>query len=243
MASHLHKAFRLLSKILIVMVNVQSKINRQRRKVSKKPPRMSGLQRRRQLIDAAKLLFSQKGFSATTTKEIAAHAKVNEAMIFRHFSGKEALYEAVVSDEINENCITEYCAEMCKAAENNNDEVVFDFAGRIIMHRYQSKRDILRILIFGILENRPHIAERFEVQILPLRKFLADYIIKRQAQGVLQTENADVAVFGFLGMITHHTMVGELVCEEKKVVNDEEAIRLFTKTILDGLRKKNKSGN
>ncbi|MBF0372900.1 MAG: TetR/AcrR family transcriptional regulator [Alphaproteobacteria bacterium] len=53
--------------------------------------------RRNAIIDAALPLFAQKGFAATTTKEIAAAATVSEALIFKHFDSKAALYEAILS--------------------------------------------------------------------------------------------------------------------------------------------------
>ena len=34
---------------------------------------------------AAMELFAKKGFRGTTTRDLAAHADVNEAIIFRHF--------------------------------------------------------------------------------------------------------------------------------------------------------------
>ncbi len=53
--------------------------------------RMSGDERRSQILLIAIKLFSQKGFSATTTKEIARLAGVSEAMVFRHFATKSEL--------------------------------------------------------------------------------------------------------------------------------------------------------
>jgi TetR/AcrR family transcriptional regulator, regulator of cefoperazone and chloramphenicol sensitivity len=46
---------------------------------------------RKALIDAALTLFGDKGFDATSTRELAAHAKVNVALIAYHFGGKDGL--------------------------------------------------------------------------------------------------------------------------------------------------------
>jgi TetR/AcrR family transcriptional regulator, regulator of cefoperazone and chloramphenicol sensitivity len=48
------------------------------------------------LLDAAKTLFSKKGFDATTTKAVAQKAKVNEQLIQRYYGGKEGLLFAVM---------------------------------------------------------------------------------------------------------------------------------------------------
>lgn len=57
--------------------------------------RLGNSERRAAIIDAALPLFARKGFAATTTKEIAQAAGVSEALIFKHFPSKAALYEAI----------------------------------------------------------------------------------------------------------------------------------------------------
>ena len=58
--------------------------------------RMSGDERREQILQVAIKLFSQYGFSGTTTKRIAQEAGVSEAMVFRHFATKVELYHAIL---------------------------------------------------------------------------------------------------------------------------------------------------
>lgn len=45
------------------------------------------------LLNASLLLFSQKGYTAVTTKEIAKEAGVCEMTLFRHFENKHNLFE------------------------------------------------------------------------------------------------------------------------------------------------------
>ncbi|ACL70103.1 TetR/AcrR family transcriptional regulator [Halothermothrix orenii] len=47
------------------------------------------------ILTAALKLFSKKGYSNVTTKEISEKAGVNEVTIFRHFKSKEKLFEEV----------------------------------------------------------------------------------------------------------------------------------------------------
>src|SRR5690348_4709294 len=61
-----------------------------------KKTRMAGEDRRRQLLRAAIESFSQRGFSGTKTKDIAAAAGVSEAILFRHFATKDDLYHAIL---------------------------------------------------------------------------------------------------------------------------------------------------
>src|SRR6266852_7674801 len=52
--------------------------------------------RRRGIVEAAVPLFARKGFAGTTTKEIAEAARVSEALVFKHFPSKAALYEEIL---------------------------------------------------------------------------------------------------------------------------------------------------
>src|SRR5262245_34652955 len=60
--------------------------------------RLSGEERRTAIIKAVRKLFAEKGFHATTTRELARVAGVSEALLYKHFPSKESLYEAIQSE-------------------------------------------------------------------------------------------------------------------------------------------------
>jgi AcrR family transcriptional regulator len=62
--------------------------------------RMTGPQRRQQLIEVGRRLFAERGFEGTTVEEIAATAGVSKPVLYEHFGGKEGLYAVVVDREI-----------------------------------------------------------------------------------------------------------------------------------------------
>lgn len=57
--------------------------------------RLSAEERRAAIIKAVRRTFAEKGFHGTTTRELAAAAGVSEALLFKHFPTKEALYAAM----------------------------------------------------------------------------------------------------------------------------------------------------
>jgi AcrR family transcriptional regulator len=57
-------------------------------------------QTRRKLLDAAKVLFARKGFDATRIQEITDEADVGFGSFYNHFTNKEALIEAVLSETV-----------------------------------------------------------------------------------------------------------------------------------------------
>ncbi|GES27507.1 hypothetical protein Aple_104080 [Acrocarpospora pleiomorpha] len=62
--------------------------------------RMTGAERREQLIHIGRALFAEKGFDGTSVEEIAAHAKVSKPVVYEHFGGKEGIYAVVIDREM-----------------------------------------------------------------------------------------------------------------------------------------------
>ena len=61
--------------------------------------RMTGRERREQLLDVARALFAEKGYDAVSVEEIAHRANISKPVVYEHFGGKEGIY-AVVVDQI-----------------------------------------------------------------------------------------------------------------------------------------------
>ena len=68
--------------------------------MSPKKKRLSAAERRAQLIDVGRKVFSEHGYAATSVEEIADAAKVSKPIIYEHFGGKEGLYAVVVDREM-----------------------------------------------------------------------------------------------------------------------------------------------
>src|ERR1700730_1905426 len=54
------------------------------------------------MLDAARELFATKGFTATTTREIADRATVTEQLLFNHFGSKQQLFTTAVVQPFEE---------------------------------------------------------------------------------------------------------------------------------------------
>src|SRR5947207_4827232 len=57
--------------------------------------KLSGAQRRVAITHAAQRVFAEKGFHGTTTRALAEAAGVSEALLFKHFPTKQALFAAI----------------------------------------------------------------------------------------------------------------------------------------------------
>lgn len=61
--------------------------------MSDSPPRKTKSDRTREaILQAARRLFSQKGYDGTTVRDIAAAAAIDPAMVIRYFGGKDTLF-------------------------------------------------------------------------------------------------------------------------------------------------------
>ena len=61
--------------------------------MSETPRRRDSSATRQALRDAATALFAERGYDRTTVRDIATRAGVNQALLFRYFGSKEALFE------------------------------------------------------------------------------------------------------------------------------------------------------
>ncbi|MGZ7496267.1 TetR family transcriptional regulator [Corynebacterium sp. ZY180755] len=62
--------------------------------------RMTGKERREQLIRVGRSAFAELSFDGASVEEIAARAGVSKPVVYEHFGGKEGLYAVVVDREM-----------------------------------------------------------------------------------------------------------------------------------------------
>ncbi|NHD15985.1 MULTISPECIES: TetR family transcriptional regulator [unclassified Actinopolyspora] len=63
-----------------------------------RPPKSEATNTRERLLDAALTLFSNKGFAGTSVREIAERTGIRDSAIYSHFSGKQAIFDALLSE-------------------------------------------------------------------------------------------------------------------------------------------------
>jgi AcrR family transcriptional regulator len=71
---------------------------------------------KRALVDVASELFTERGYAGTSLDEIVSGARVTKGALYHHFSGKQALFEAVF-----ETVEAEATAAIRKAVRDHDD--------------------------------------------------------------------------------------------------------------------------
>lgn len=70
--------------------------------------RLAADERREAILIAVRDVFAEKGFDATTTRELAKAAGVSEALLYRHFPSKESLFAAMCESCVSGKKLEEY---------------------------------------------------------------------------------------------------------------------------------------
>jgi AcrR family transcriptional regulator len=178
--------------------------------------RMSGQQRREQLVDVGRVLFAEKGFEAASIEEIAARAGVSKPVVYEHFGGKEGLYAVVVDREMQA-----LLQRITSALTGGHRRALVEQAALALLSYIEEETDGFRVLVrdspvasaaggFSSLLNE--IASQVE------------YILVREFDDLgLRPELAGMYAQMLVGMVA---LTGQWWLEERRPARDEVAAHL-----------------
>ena len=199
--------------------------------------KMASELRKKQILNVAVRLFSQKGFSGTKTKEIAKKAGISEAMIFRYFDKKEKLYSAIINEKIGDGEKKETFFPI-EAAEKKEDLKVFEMIALQLIEENEKDSAFMRLLLFSALEK--HKLSEIFIQNYMLKLFMlfSNYIKKRIKDNAFIKVNPEIAVRGFIGMILHYIITQEIFGgKELMRFSKEDVATTFAAIFLSGIKK------
>jgi len=198
--------------------------------------RMSAADRRRQLIEVALDVFSRHGFNGTTTREIAAAAGVNNALIFHHFPSKDALYTAVLNSRLESGQEEELLKEMKVHVDRNDDERLFCCYARHMLQLFVQDERFHRVVLFAALEGHETGLDRILASAVPIFKLVRDYVARRQREGALIKGDPDAIVGALGGMTRDYGTRTQLFHLPTIKASEEEIARFFTSILMYGIK-------
>ncbi len=201
------------------------------------PRRMSGEDRRRQIVRIAMQRFSEKGFNGVTTKEIAAEAGVSEAIIFRHFATKQELYAAILDQKMKDADAAAFWTRMRELAARRDDRRFFEAIMQHVIERHRADYSFQRLLFFSALEGHELSEMFFRFYVRDIFDFLGDYIAARIREGVFREVNPQVAARSLFAMPFLQTMFEQLHGDQTITGTPEALARAYTAIFLDGIRR------
>ncbi len=139
---------------------------------------------RKQILDAALRLFSEKGFARTSVRDIAQVAGITDAAIYYHFASKRDLFEAL----IEERGFTAALEGLERAEVNVGPEEAIPLIATNALQLMYANRDLMKVLMVEAIAEDPVAAEEYGILVDRWEKAEARILRVYAGQGVLRTE-------------------------------------------------------
>ncbi|NDJ59862.1 MAG: TetR/AcrR family transcriptional regulator [Chloroflexi bacterium] len=168
-------------------------------------------QRREAILDAAASVFTAKGYSGASIKDIAEAADVADGTIYNYFANKEALllglFDRLVDLERVDN-------RVASAAADNLDDAVIGYFGVHLAH-VRAHYDVFRAIIPEVLST-PDLRQRYYgTFVAPLLAVAEAQIHARISQGQLrqidEQQAARVVYALFFGLLCLRVLGDEAI--------------------------------
>lgn len=199
--------------------------------------RMSGEERREQIIRTAVDLFARKGLSDVTTRKIAEAAAINEATIYKYFESKEDLYNAVV--EFYGRVLGDrYQAVLLDL--NADIRSVLTTVARNVLEFGKENPNMIRLMLFSALQNHPFAENFFHASIKPVFSKLETIIRNAQQQGEAEdTLESFYAVLSFMGVLIYFNLARNVVLKRAfSTLDEDKFVKHVVDIFLDGISSK-----
>ncbi|MEJ7931929.1 TetR/AcrR family transcriptional regulator [Ramlibacter sp. AN1015] len=197
-----------------------------------------------ELLDAALALFVEKGFAATRVEEIAARAGVSKGTLFLYFPNKEALFKAVVHENIAGHF----------AAWNAEFQSFEGSTADMLRHCMQAWWDRIGAtpasgipkLMMCEAQNFPEVTAYYQQEVVRPGKTLIRRILERGvARGEFAVDDMDAAVYAIVApmiflMLNQHAL-GACMPEEA-VPEPRRLVALQAELLLRGLCSRGSDG-
>lgn len=199
-----------------------------------KRKRMSGEERKKQIINAAMKIFAEKGFQGTKTKDIAKAAGISEAMIFKFFKNKEDLYKAIISSTVKDHSRE---ISLLQSKASNLPTVLKDFVLHVI-ELNEKDPTFTRLMLYSSLEEHEFAHNFMETHLLGETEEFTKAIEKGIQAGEYREVNARLVAQIFHYLIGGYCIQRFVLGTNKNLPFDNnEVAETMVDIFLNGLRK------
>ncbi len=150
---------------------------------------------RSRILKAALHLFARQGYDGTTTRDLAAEARVAEGTLFRHFTNKKAILIEVATKGWVE-ILTDLLTEL---SEMGSYKAVAQVMRRR-MFRMRENSDIMRVC-FMEAQFHPELQEKIQSEVIEKMTDVAEAFFQTAMdRGIYRRTNPKIVAQVFLGM-------------------------------------------
>jgi AcrR family transcriptional regulator len=186
--------------------------------------------RRAQILIAAAILFSQKGFRATTIKNIAEAADLSEGSIYNYFDDKEQVFVALLDKLIDEQSRFGLYTKTLPTDTQSFLDSIFD-----IQHEFlNDNRELIRAVLPEVLINAGYREKFIRDFYTPMVSFLILQLQAREILGQIRPVNHQMVSRSLLGMLYGYYILQLL--DDPEINENWETLLSQTITLMyDGL--------
>ncbi|MGK4004069.1 TetR family transcriptional regulator [Sorangium sp. So ce1036] len=191
---------------------------------------------REQILDAALLVFSRKGYAAATLQDVAAEAGLTRGAVYWHFKGKAELYTALLGERL-----ARANAVFSEALSSTPSplEALERLLTRSLEYLEEDPeyRAVLSLSLFKT-ELSPELAAGFEQKVSSVRRLVAvvsDLVRKGIAAGEIERGvDPRAAALAAVSLMNGATA---LFLMDPKLLEPRAAVRRMVATFIRGLRR------
>ncbi len=206
------------------------------RKVGRRPKSAgTDMDTRAEILAAARRVFAKHGLEGTTVREVAAEAKINNAMIYYHFRDKESLYRAVLSDSFS--TLTNIWDDPIFSSEEPVRRKLERYVNGFIRFQ-QANEDLRRIMAMEFASSGGNIVwiceQYFSDNFTRLTRLFSEGI----KRGELRKCSPSLATASLIGVVVHNFIMQPMAehVHGKKVVLSPKKFGVFvTELFFNGL--------
>jgi AcrR family transcriptional regulator len=197
--------------------------------------RMTSVERRAAIIEAAVDLFSQNGFRGTTTRELAAAVGVSEPVLYQHFATKKDLYLAIV-EHMLEHITNRFESRLEELPDGATDEQYFRWLVSQMWDWYAEDMRYVRLLLLSALEGH-ELADLWHERALGiLLEHVCRVVDSRMEAGEFREMHPMLATEALLGPVAHVCMMTMLLGCKLPGITKEAVVKEFVDIYLNGIR-------
>ncbi len=195
------------------------------------------------IMKSAAAVFSQKGYAASTTREIAASAGVSEAAMFKYYKNKKGLLHETILDFIEQISLDSIFESVDEIVKNNKEMPTEDLFRKLFKDRYcmiDKNFQMFKMLIIEIQYHedvRDIFIEKVMAKILSYAKVMSSMLEERD--DIRNDLDYRTIIRSFMGVvlftIVQKKMLPELVVSNEDIDTEiENMVDMFMKGIMKG---------
>jgi len=154
--------------------------------------------RKSQILQEATRLFSADGYDGMTMKVLASACGITEPALYRHFSSKESLYDAVLDAIATKLDTDDFISQF---GDSDDLESILRRLAEHIIDFYTHHADVYRLLLFSALDGHAKAKTVFNLIRGSYIKFLVRQLDRLYAEGSIVEKSNEITARCFIGMV------------------------------------------